>query len=248
MLTFNELGKYGRLGNQMFQIASTIGIAKMLGYDFGFPEWIYHDHKNRFGSEEDINIQDYFVNKLPAAGETLTDLYMQWGFHGFAGIEDRTNLSGHMQSEKYFKHCEDTIRHYFEFKDKSIEIPDNSIAIHVRRGDYDDNYHPTMKADYYEKAMQFMPACCPIYVFSDDPEQAIKMLGDSYKYVTGNHYIKDLQLMTQCKHFILSNSTFCWWGWWLSGKQGQVVAPKNWFGRIAGITAEDIYTPEMIII
>ena len=55
MVTFAQLGRYGRLGNQMFQVASTIGIAKANGYDYVFPEWVNHDAVERFGSKEDVN-------------------------------------------------------------------------------------------------------------------------------------------------------------------------------------------------
>jgi hypothetical protein len=74
------------------------------------------------------------------------------------------------------------------------------------------------------------------------------MFDESFIIVEGNHYMKDLQMMAGCKHHIISNSTFSWWGWWLSGKRGKVIAPKKWFGEIAGISAKDIYTPEMILI
>ena len=49
MLTFNQLGRYGRLGNQMFQVAGTIGLATQHGYSYGFPEWMNWDHRTRFG-------------------------------------------------------------------------------------------------------------------------------------------------------------------------------------------------------
>ena len=247
MITFNELGKYGRLGNQMFQVASVIGLATRFGYEYGFPLWVNHDHKNRFGSQENINIYEYFQNPLPLAGETDCDRFVHWGWHDLYDLQDRTNITGHLQSERYFEHCQELIRYHFELKDKSNGVPEDAICIHVRRGDYDDNYHPTLKADYYMAALREMPIG-PVYVFSDSPDEAEQMLGDDFIYVRGNHYMKDLQMMAQCRHFILSNSTLCWWGWWLSGKKGKVVAPSRWFGRIAGISPQDIYTKEMLVI
>jgi len=64
MITFANLGKYGRLGNQMFQIASTIGVAVKSGFDYGFPVWQNIDHANK-GFKEDIEIWNYFKNQLP---------------------------------------------------------------------------------------------------------------------------------------------------------------------------------------
>ena len=78
MITFNELGRYGRFGNQMFQIASTIGLATKHGYEFGFPYWMNYDHRLRFGSKENIDIQFLFKHPLPLAGETDCDRFIQW--------------------------------------------------------------------------------------------------------------------------------------------------------------------------
>lgn len=247
MLTFKELGRYGRLGNQMFQIASTIGLATRHGYKYGFPYWMNYDHMERFGSNEDCDIQSYFVNPLPLVDEkAYTDYFIHWGYHNYHGLQDNLNLTGHMQSEKYFDHCKDLIRHYFEMKPLTdIEIPAGAIAIHVRRGDYDDNYHPTQKLDYYQKALSLLPAA-PVYVFSDDPKEAERMFPDAtvFRY---NHYMLDFQLMTKCTHFILSNSTYCWWAWWLAD-HGQCIAPRKWFGDHVGLETRDIYTSEMIVI
>jgi len=248
MLTFKELGRYGRLGNQMFQIAGTIGLATQHGYQYGFPEWKNWDHLTRFGSTENIDVQSYFKNHLPEVDNSnFENFNIQWGWHNFHTLPDNLNLMGHMQSERYFAHCKPLIRHYFELNNLTdLQMPDNAIAIHVRRGDYDDNYHPTMKRNYYEKALKQMPNA-PVFVFSDSPDEARQMLGNEFTYVGGNHYMIDLQLMTRCKNFILSNSTLCWWGWWLA-ERGKCVAPLNWFGPVAGISGNDLYTNEMIVI
>ena len=249
MLTFNQLGRYGRLGNKMFQVASTIGLATRHGYTYGFPYWKNHDHLERFGSPEDIDIQSWFKNPLPLDDEQPKgNHFMQWGYQMYNQIPDDTNIQGHMQSERYFEHCSDLIRHYFEFKNPVEPLPEGAIVLHVRRGDYDDNYHPTMKEDYYQKALREIDNNL-IFVFTDSPDIASKMnFGKRAIIMTGGHYMHDLQLMATGTHFILSNSTLCWWGWWLSGKRGKVIAPRNWFGAIAGINANDIYTKEMIIL
>ena len=248
MLTFKQLGRYGRLGNQMFQVASVIGLATKHGYDYGFPYWQNYDHLERFGSSENIDIQSYFRNPLPLVDERYFEPYfMHWGYHDVR-LNDNTDIAGHMQSEKYFAHCSDTIRHYFEFAQDVEPMPEGAICIHVRRGDYDDHYHPLQRADYYQRALEHMPSG-PVFVFSDDLGQAREMLGNEYNYIEGNHYMKDLQLMAKCTHFILSNSTLCWWGWWLSNTEGKCVIPRNWFGKAAwSITADDIYTPKQIVL
>jgi len=242
MITFKELGKYGRLGNQMFQIASTIGLASRHGYKYGFPQWINHDHASRFSSPEDVEIFAYFKNQLPPAGEIDYPTHrIPWGYHPIS-IPDNVSLSGHMQSEKYFTTHHQVVRHYFELCElSSQQIEPRSIAIHYRAGDYGGDYHPRMKADYYQRALSLLPEG-KVYVFSDDPKEIKGILGNNHEYVEGNHYMTDLYLMTKCNHFIIANSTFSWWGAWLSTLPNKkVVAPARWFGPAAKVTPKDIY-------
>ena len=242
MITFNELGKYGRFGNQLFQIAGTIGLAEKHGYDYGFPKWINHDHKDRFSSPEDINIYDYFINQLPEVESGEYDqYYIPWGFHDII-INDFVSLHGHMQSEKYFKHCRDKILHFFRMKDLDPFTPDpGSIAIHIRLGDYDGDYHPRLGMEYYGKALEKFSSWNKIYIFSDDITAARKLFGSTCEYVEGNHYMIDFYIMRKCKHFIIGNSTYSWWAAWLSeDPESRVIMPCKWFGPAAKITGEDL--------
>jgi hypothetical protein len=244
IVTYQQLGRMGRLGNQMFQIASTIGIADRNGYDYLFPEWKNYDHLERFGTTEDIDVQKYFVNPLPVYnGPVLQDQFVHWGYWPVRLTGNPISLVGHMQSEKYFLHCQSLIRHYFRMVD---EYPDNDYcAIHVRLGDYDDNYHPRLKMDYYERAILSMPKGIRFVLFSDEPMIAYEMLKKYVNFidvVTGKDYMNDFKLMKSCKHFIIGNSTYSWWPAWLSNQTGkQVIAPSNWFGQIAGISSKDLY-------
>jgi hypothetical protein len=247
-VTFQQLGRYGRLGNQMFQIASTIGIARKCGWGFAFPEWKNYDHLDRFGSKEDIDVQKYFKHHLPvySGPPNLPDSFVHWGYWPITlrGVKD-ISLNGHMQSEKYFYHCRDEVRHYFEMVN---EYPDNDYcAIHVRLGDYDDNYHPRLKMDYYSKAMGELKANTKFTVFSDDIQTAAKMFAgcslsaNIIGYVSHNT-MDDFKLMKSYKHFIIGNSTYSWWAAWLSKQPGKkVIAPAKWFGTIANLSSSDIY-------
>lgn len=130
MIAFKKIGAYGRIGNSMFQIAGTIGIATKCGHEFGFPAWKNYDHRDRFGFEEDIDIQKWFKNPLPKMKKgDYTRVNIKWGYHNIV-VPDWSDLKGHMQSEKYFEHCEDLIRYYFEFKDP--EPKKEAIAVHFR--------------------------------------------------------------------------------------------------------------------
>ena len=237
MLTYNALGRYGRLGNAMFQIASTIGIATKKGYEYSFPHWMNHDAKERFQSVEDIHVYRFFENRLPLYDQDLPilpDHFVHFGFHGF-DIPDNVSLSGHMQSELYFEHCADIVRHYFKMKAEYSPI--NYTAVHVRCGDYGSDYHPICTKEYYQAAREKVKG--PYMLFSDDPAKALEIFGHECKVFEGDT-MDTLKMMKACKAHIIANSTFSWWGAWLSGSS-EVVAPARWFGDAAqGLDASHI--------
>lgn len=159
-------------------------------------------------------------------------------------------LDGYWQSQKYFENIEDIIRKDFILKDEiSLNIKnlmeviqkENSVCIHVRRGDYVGNkVHEIVGKEYYDKGLALISKKIKIdklYVFSDD----IKWCEENMKFefpvmFVGEEYVgqKDeghLVLMKSCKNFIIPNSSFAWWGAWLSSyKDKIVIVPKQWFG------------------
>jgi hypothetical protein len=268
--TFLSLGRYGRFANQIFQIAGTIGIARKNGLEPVFPEWKNYDHKDRFSSTEDIDVQAYFVNPLPQITRdgiqgNWNDVSIPWGYHSINLTEGHNyNLAGHMQSAKYFEHCIDEVRHYMKMKN---EFPQSKwIAIHVRRGDYDNAYHPRLGMEYYAEAINRFPEGTKFKVFSDDIHAVKREFEDWY----GGHlegkvekdfafvnydeptydYIGSFKLMKSCAGFIIGNSSYSAAAAILSeAPNKKVVAPHNWFGEsYAGINANDIYCPDWIII
>jgi len=160
-------------------------------------------------------------------------------------------LIGYWQSEKYFKEIEETIRREFSFK---IE-PDgwnaemarcirgvNAVAVAVRRADYvtdpvTSQIMGTCPPEYYRGAARLAASRAPdphFFVFSDDPEwaRAKLELGGPVTFLTHNGPDKayeNMRLMSLCRHHIIANSTFSWWGAWLANSGGIVVAPKKWF-------------------
>ena len=161
-------------------------------------------------------------------------------------------LDGYWQSEKYFLDIENVIRDEFtiglEQDLQSRDIAEvinetNSVSIHVRRGDYVSNpityrVHGVCGLDYYTRCIELIAekARDPhFFVFSDDPAWVSENLRFDYPmiFVTHNCGIRDyedLRLMNSCKHHIIANSSFSWWGAWLSNSPGKLVfAPKRWF-------------------
>lgn len=126
---------------------------------------------------------------------------------------------------------------------KEIERCECPVSIHVRRGDYMSvsNGSILLPISYYESAIKRMLTYCPkahFFVFSNDDKWAQVNLPRqvNYTFVTGNHEgegQEDLRLISACKYHIIANSTFSWWGAWLSLNQSKIVIlPKYWMGTM----------------
>lgn len=123
-------------------------------------------------------------------------------------------------------------------KFNSINI-ENSVSIHIRRGDYisvksNSEIFEICKVDYFINAINYIKqnSTNPSFlIFSDDIEWAkLQFIGDEYKFMEGNTAVEDLLLMSLCRHNIIANSTFSWWGAMLNSFEGKIViAPKKWY-------------------
>lgn len=169
-------------------------------------------------------------------------------------ISDKYFLfDGYWQSYKYLKPIEKVLRQQFVLN--SNLLPDleiyneirrtNSISLHIRRGDYlnrkNTKIFESISMEYYEKAINFFleKKDNPVfYVFSNDLNWVRINLNISneatFVFVDNKNYENtttlDLYLMSSCKHHIIANSTFSWWGAWLnSSKDKIVIAPKKWY-------------------
>lgn len=166
-------------------------------------------------------------------------------------VPDNVYLEGYWQSERYFTDIREIIRKEFTVKtpliDKNMELANeikavNAVSIHIRRGDYVLNektreFHGICNLEYYLQAEEMVAQTLVnphFFVFSDDP----KWVADNLKlrhparYVSHNDSIahEDLRLMSLCRHHVIANSSFSWWGAWLSNNPDKlVIAPKRWF-------------------
>jgi len=158
-------------------------------------------------------------------------------------------LDGFWQNENYFLSIKEEILRDFALKEelsseakehmKSIENS-QSISLHVRRGDYVKNSHTksvhgVCGLEYYKKAKEYI--CNNVekpkfYVFSDD----INWCKDSFGFLENKIFIdntksalEDLELMKKCKHNVIANSTFSWWGAWLNANDKNItLSPYQW--------------------
>ena len=250
MMSFPNLGKLGRLGNQLFQISSTIGIAKTSNQLAIFPEWDY---------------QQFFKNRLPTAKILVRDI-LQEKYCNYQEVKlpepaRPIGLNGYFQSYKYFENSEKEIRKLFEFSSEienyisekySDTLKECSAFVHVRRGDYEtlSAVYESQSMDYYNSCLNFI-GCSKFAVFSDDIDWC-KEAFSSYncEFISerehskspttqdseneSQHFLKEdlveFALMSKFKDSIICNSSFSWWAAYLNKNTNKkVCAPKNWF-------------------
>ena len=253
--SFNEFGDKGRLANQMFQYATLMGLSQKNNTTFMVPPY------ESFGVKTNLvghsNVVDAFGIELPV-GYSKFPTYVEQQFHFDEVLfndphTQNINLLGWFQTEKYFKHIEEDVKKTFTFKPDWVEpakemrsmVEGEVISLHIRRGDYVGNSaHHSLEIPYYEEALSKLPAECTVIIFTDDPKWAMSQEAfASHRFLvseTDNAYV-DMCLMTMCDYHINANSSFSWWGSWLSNSK-KVIAPKKWFaGALANNKMDDIY-------
>ncbi|RMF48323.1 MAG: alpha-1,2-fucosyltransferase [Deltaproteobacteria bacterium] len=182
----------------------------------------------------------------------------------FLEIPDHSLLSGYWQSETYFADIGAVLAGDFslrqplsaEGKELHRQIQDSeAVALHVRRGDYVTNpraraCHGLLPPAYYRRAIARIAEYQPnarVFVFSDDPHWCRNELDLSLPAVhvpaRDVSPAEDLWLMSRCRHAVLANSSFSWWGAWLQrNPDGLVIAPSRWFAD-ARRDASRLYCP-----
>lgn len=264
---------FGGLGNQMFQYAFGYAVSKNLKTQlyYYFDPSIGSIKRNfeldifKLSGKEVSNRLIFFLYKL--AFPQLREQGFSYTNYSNA-IKNNSTLSGYWQSEKYFIKHQKEIRSEFSFKNalvgKNKNITNritnsNSVSVHIRRGDYVENkktnaHHGVCSKGYYQKAMSVVETNIknPSYFFfSDDPEWARNNLSSKFEstYIdwnTGNQSYIDMQLMSLCKHNIIANSSFSWWGAWLNNNpKKKVITPKKWFAN-KSINTSDLIPPKWL--
>ena len=258
----------GGLGNQMFQFATGFAIAKnnnvRLSLDLsyinrrqlfnGFElENIFNIYSkvsflNRPLSFKSVNFKE-ILNKVDVTFYNFKEPHFHYD-PGILDIPKHSFLDGYWQSELYFRDYAKEIKEIFNFSDKLNEQNhlisndinnNNSISIHIRRGDFllkQNNNHYIDLKEYYLKAINESSKFFKnpkYFIFSDDPSWVTDnfVLNHPYIVVDANHGSKsflDMYLMSLCTSNIIANSSFSWWSAWLNNNEDKIVyAPKDWF-------------------
>lgn len=194
---------------------------------------VYYKLLRTFQKRKPVYIQQLDTNYITLPNSSQYQLY----------------LDGYFQSAKYFEHIREQLLNEFQFPGTDDENNalkaginnGNAVSIHIRRGDYArsgviEAVHGLLPLSYYMQALAWLNAKydqLSYYVFSDDISWAKENLNLEHAHFighnTGRDSWKDMALMTQCTHHIIANSSFSWWGAWLSQNNGAVLAPAQWF-------------------
>jgi hypothetical protein len=239
----------GGLGNQMFQYAYGRNL-ELQGKKVVFDTSFFNGSRTKSNTPRTFNLNQFniktkakFITKSHPLLSIVAKIKRKLGY-----IQE-----GYWQKEKYFIKIADLIRLEFTpkiplstntLKYAQIITPIiNSVSVHIRRGDNVTNpcsikYHGVCSLNYYQESFkkiteQIKTNDITVFVFSDDivwarqnlilPYQTHFILGDNISNA------EEIYLMSLCKHNIIANSSFSWWGAWLNQNPNKIViAPKQW--------------------
>lgn len=243
-ITCNYLG---RLGNILFQISTVFAIAKQTNRVPCFS--ILHKNENK------NNVEISYRNNLLKNIRRIDTDNIEWqnihethfNYQEICIQDDENNikLNGFFQSYKYFDSIKEDIRNLLYLKSKKADLVlknihslfnDNTVSIHVRRGDYlkYPDVHHNLTMNYYEKSIQRLDFNSTFVIFSDDIKWCMKE--KTFNKLSHAYFVDDLDdfesfiLMMNCKHQIIANSSFSWWAAYLNTNLSkEIIYPSKWF-------------------
>ena len=242
----------GGMGNQMFQYA----MAKSISMKLNVPLFL---NIHRFDScnmrQYSLGLWEGVTEPIiPNEYNRIFEQGMPYNEHLLRKVKEGTTLVGYWQTEKYFLDIKKTLQKTFVPKQRMTDVGlktlskikaagNRSVFLTVRRTDYvNSDFHNVLSKDYYDKAISIIAKKVDpiIFIFSDEPEWCKENMNLGYETIIGGNYDmttkthlgredEELYLMMHCKHAILANSSYSWWGAWLNDNPGIRIAPKKWF-------------------
>jgi glycosyl transferase family 11 len=194
------------------------------------------------------------LRTLPEAPGTYSEPHFHFDADFFA-LDSAVSLHGYFQSERYFADIADQLRRAFQPREPFapdaqatadlIARAEMPVSVHIRRGDYVKSaetarVHGSLDSAYYKKALAVLQGVLDtrmtVFVFSDDAADAEAVLDsvscENLVHVRGDpdRPWEDMALMARCRHHVIANSSFSWWGAWLNPcPEKVVIAPRAWF-------------------
>ena len=258
---------HGGCGNQIFQYSMGYARAKDLGVELELDiTLLQNDRMRKYSMGLFSGVKE---NLVFGSRSTVNERKMPYDQELVETIKDGDVLRGYWQNESYFKeYREDLLKifrpkqmltdHGFETLKEILRIGHRSAFLTIRRTDYlNSDYHGVLDLWYYFEACRMVANHTPdphFFVFSDEPEWCKKNFKIPYAFTiagtfdqTSHDHLgredESLWLMSHCKHAVMANSSFSWWGAWLSpydGDDRMVVAPKRWFANAPGVDSSEV--------
>lgn len=241
----------GGLGNQMFEIATTCAVAWDNNAEPYFPDLIPH-----LPHSQSLHHVLFRCALYPPKKEISTT----WSTpaYGYKPISFTNGMAiaGYSQNEKYFARYRDRLVQFFAPKDSDLQYikkkfgrilsHPHSVCVHIRYYFAEKPSEPAYRQydeEYYEKAMNLFTDDALFVVISDNMTFAKKIIstkGRNIIFIENEPHYIDFFLQTLCKHNIIGNSTFSWWGAWLNNNPGKIVIrPEAWIGGFPDIGGPD---------
>lgn len=241
----------GRMGNHMFMIAHAY--ARSLEYN---KQLVIARDQLVDGNNGDDYSQHIF-RKI----ETIDKFDDNHNWNPSIPSDDKhTQYHGYYQSEIYFQKYSEAIKSLYaptpEFIERiKYEIPElfttEVTLISVRRGDYlfYPNYHPVVSEEYLHMAVGIIKPTFHLIASDDIPWCKEHLRMTPCRYLEGYSAHEQMWIMGMCNHFVISNSSFSWWGAWLSNyPKKKIIAPSIWFGPEGPQDWQSIYANNWVIL
>lgn len=258
----------GGIGNQMFQYATGLAVARHIKTEhvLDVSKYDYEKELRSYSLSLFRGVQERLTRGV--TGRILFEGGLRFDPQLFATATDDCSLVGYWQTEKYFSELKNELKEIFSHK---LNIPDDtqetltrihdaghrSTFLTVRRTDYvGSSYHRLLPHEYYLAALEKISEHVTdpiIFVFSDEPEWCRQNFKIPYETVYAGNYHQttpqqlgredaELHLMRRCSNAVIANSSYSWWGAWLGNadSHGTVVAPEQWFGPDCKEDSRDI--------
>ena len=247
----------GGLGNQLFQIFTTISYAMKHRQPFKFLYEDFLGNRPTYWNTFLTSLKAFTIKQRPTM-----NVIKETGF-GFQLIQDPvqgedSTLNWYFQSYKYFETHWSTLARLIRLEEQKAAVKsthnhnyDNIVSMHFRIGDYKNlpGYHPLMKYEYYRNSIQYIIDRTEnnklkiLYFCEKEDVELVQIIIDrlqnnfpDIKFVKIDHDIFDwvqMLMMSLCRHNIIANSTFSWWGAYLNSREDKIVCyPDVWFGPV----------------
>ena len=257
----------GGLGNQLFGWAAGFALSKKMNLDLTLntSNLIARQYElDTFKLSEKIelsNTKESRIRRMNLTGTSFEEKSFQYDKR-FENISMPKRLRGYFQSWKYFDDYQSEIQSFLRLKQESNDLRSLSeitttyqvLGVHIRRGDYVglENYHGLTSSTYFKNAVQVirkMSGFEKIMVFSDDILAAREIFQEADYYISSQELSSSpetLILMSRCKSFIGSNSSFSWWAGYIGSSHSELcIFPRPWFTNTS-IDSRDLLPPNWI--